>query len=75
MKINFNGDIGKVTKFVTTCSTFHEDIDVKAGRYVVDSKSLLGMCAICTLPNLEVEILTDDSLRRAVFQEVMKEFA
>lgn len=74
MKINFNGDIGKVTKFVTTCAAFPEDIDVKAGRYVVDSKSLLGMCAICTLPDLEATILTNDGFRIAVFSEVMKEF-
>ena len=74
MRINFSGDINKVTKFVTTCSTFPEDIDVKAGRYVIDGKSLLGCCAISTLPDIEIDILTDDSFRRAVFQEVMKEF-
>ena len=75
LKINFNGDIGKVTKFVTTCATFSEDIDVKAGRYIVDGKSLLGMCAISTMPDIEVDILTDDGFRIAVFQEIMKEFA
>jgi len=74
MKLNFNGDINKVTKFVITCSTLPEDVDVRAGRYIVDGKSLLGMCAICTMPDLEADIITNDTFRVSVFNEVMKEF-
>ena len=74
MRITFNNDINRVVHFVNICSTYKEDIDVKAGRYVLDGKSILGMCAICTMPHIEVTMLTDDDSRWIEFRNAIQDY-
>lgn len=75
IKINFNNDIERVLEFVNVCQSYHnDDIDVFAGRYIVDGKSQMGVTAICTLPDISVKINTDSPTNEILFAEDMKRF-
>lgn len=74
MSITFSNNIDKVLEFVRACEGFPEDIDVVAGRYVVDGKSILGVAGICTNKDLDVTINTDDMDRWVAFRIAMTPF-
>jgi phosphotransferase system HPr-like phosphotransfer protein len=74
MRITFSNNIDKVLEFVRVCEGFPEDIDVVAGRYVVDGKSILGVAGICTNKDLDVTINTDDMDRWVAFRIAMTPF-
>lgn len=73
-KISFNNDIERVTDFVRICETFSENIDVIAGHYTVDAKSLMGVIAVCTLPNLKAKILTSNVYAQTDFYDAIRDF-
>ena len=74
MRITFNNDIDRVLHFINICTTFKEDIDVKAGRYIIDGKSILGMCGICSMPNIDATIITDDQERWVAFRNAITDY-
>ena len=74
MRITFHGNMAKISEFVKICETFRENIDVKAGRFIVDGKSILGLAAICTNPKIEAIIMTDNPMAQADFYDAIKEF-
>lgn len=73
-KITFNNDIERVTDFVRICETFTENIDVIAGRYIVDAKSLMGVIAVCTTSSLKVRIITSNVYAIADFYDAIRDF-
>lgn len=74
MRVSFDGNIDKVLDFVKICESFQDPVDVKAGRYMVDGRSLLGVAAICTMPTIEVTLLTTNPSAQQDFADAMKEF-
>ena len=74
IKITFHSNIHEVLDFVDVCSSFPEDIDVFAGRYIVDGKSQMGVTAICTLPDIATVIHTDNEVNAGLFADAMKRF-
>lgn len=74
MRIAFNNDINRVTDFVRICSAFQDEVDVKAGHYVIDGKSLLGMISICTRPDLDAKLLTTNPEAQEDFRDAIRDF-
>lgn len=74
MRINLDNTI-KVMDFVEVCKTFQEDVDVTSGRYNVDGKSLLGVLAISSRPDLNARIVTTNNMAIMDFMEAIKPFA
>ena len=66
--------IEKVFDFVEICKSFQDDVDISTGRYNVDAKSLLGVIAISTRPNLNVKLLTSNRLAVAEFADAIRQF-
>ena len=49
-----------VKTFVSAVSKYPYDIDLRAGRYVVDAKSLLGILSLDLSKPIAMEIYADD---------------
>ncbi len=73
MKIKING-VNEALKFSRIADRFDEDIDVTDGHFIVDGKSHVGLLMICTKPNLEAKIITDDMGKWAAFRNAIEEF-
>ena len=48
-----------IHKFVKIVEKYPFDIDLKSNRYVIDAKSLLGVCSLDTSTPITMEIHTD----------------
>ena len=59
IKIVF-GFTDNVNKFVKICEKYSEEIDVSAGRYIVNGKSILGLLSLNLLDDATVTIHTDN---------------
>lgn len=71
--VNLN-DFNKIKKFNQSVSTFESDIDLVKGRYIIDSKSTIGIFTLDLSVPVDVVIHSDneDEIRR--FNVVMEEF-
>lgn len=67
--------IEDVKKFVKVTTSFKSDVDIMAGRAVVDAKSILGVFSLYLLQNLYVRIISDDPDECARFRKDMEGFA
>ena len=54
--------IDDVKHFVTQANAQVSDIDVVSGRYLVDAKSVLGVCSLQKSLPIQLEIYSDDCL-------------
>lgn len=73
-KIQLNSQQEQVD-FVKACSSFAFDINLHKGSYVVDAKSLLGVCTMDTSNGCYVKIndaLTDNQIQK--FEGKIKEW-
>lgn len=68
MKINLN-EVSKAQQFVKICSRYEEDINVCSGRLVIDAKSILGIFSLDLSKPVEVEILSEDTIKEESFYE------
>lgn len=66
--------IDDVKKFVSTVMTFEYDIDLIAGRYAVDAKSIMGIFSIDLSKELKLVAHTDDTaeLEAAIEKFIVK---
>lgn len=58
-----------VMKFVRECSTFEEDIDITAGRYIINAKSIMGVFSLDLSKPLHIEINSTDELTCEDFKQ------
>ena len=73
MTINLN-DISKVNKFVNEMSKFESDIDIISGRYICDSKSVMGVLSYDLSKPVDIMIHSDNYEEVERFNEVLEEF-
>lgn len=73
MRIKIDG-VNEALKFSRIAERFDADIDVTDGHFVVDGKSHVGLLMICTSPNIEAKILTDDMSVWAAFRNAIEDF-
>lgn len=73
IEITLNG-IEAVKEFVNITSKFTSEIDAISERYIVDSKSILGMFSINLLQSFIVKIHSDDSEEIFKFNKEMEKF-
>lgn len=71
--INLN-DFNKIKKFNQSVSTFKSDIDLVKGRYIIDSKSTIGIFTLDLSVPVDVVIHSDNEEEIKRFNEVMEEF-
>ena len=73
IEIKLNG-IEAVKEFVNITSKFTSEIDAISERYIVDSKSVLGMFSINLLQSFIVKIHSDNSEEIFKFNKEMEKF-
>lgn len=66
--------IDNVKTFSRICEGFNCDIDVYAGRYIVDGRSILGILSFDLTKTLNVKINTGDEEVIEKFSDAIKEF-
>ena len=71
--VNLNS-IAKVNKFVNEMTKFESDIDIISGRYICDSKSVMGVLSYDLSKPVDVQIHSDTIKEIIRFNEVLKEF-
>ena len=71
--VNLNS-ITKVNKFVNEMTKFESDIDIISGRYICDSKSVMGVLSYDLSKPVDVQIHSDSIKEIIRFNEVLKEF-
>ena len=71
--VNLNS-ITKVNKFVNEMTKFESDIDIISGRYICDSKSVMGVLSYDLSKPVDVQIHSDTIKEIIRFNEVLKEF-
>lgn len=52
--------VDDIRDFVDRCCELDCEIDLAAGRYIVDAKSLLGVFSVDLTRNLELSVYSDD---------------
>ena len=70
LKIKLNS-VADASLFVRTCSEFQEDIDVYYRRFILDSKSIMGILSMDLSEECIVSINTDDKNVKTKFKESM----
>ena len=68
------GTIAKVKNFAAITSEFESDIEVVAGRYVLDGKSIMALFSVNLLEPLLVRVVSDNEEEIEIFNRVMEEF-
>ncbi|MCI9517557.1 MAG: HPr family phosphocarrier protein [Lachnospiraceae bacterium] len=69
--------IEKVRKFVSITSRFDTEVSLKAGRYIVDAKSIMGIFSVDLTKPMELQFETNgkaDSACIAKYIEQVDEF-
>ena len=61
-------------RFVSAVTHFRSDVDLLAGRRVVDAKSILGVFSLSFLQNMYVRIISEDPEECEKFKKAMEEF-
>lgn len=72
VKVNLN-NTEKVKNFSNKVSNIDETIDLKAGRYIVDAKSIMGIFSLNLSKDLIMIIHADDK-RAEEIKDILKEF-
>ena len=70
-KVMLDGNIDTVKSFCHICEQFDFDLDIRSGKYTVDSKSILGVLSLKFSEPLSLSV-NDDKYNTAV--EGLKEF-
>lgn len=70
--------IEKVKKFVNITSNFETDVFLKAGRYIIDAKSIMGIFSLdLTKPlSLSFEKCSDEEIQKymsSIYEFIMEE--
>ena len=71
--VNLNS-IAKVNKFVNEMTKFESDIDIMSGRYICDSKSVMGVLSYDLSKLVDIMIHSDNYEEVERFNEVLEEF-
>ena len=71
--VNLNS-ITKVNKFVNETTKFESDIDIISGRYICDSKSVMGVLSYDLSKPVDIMIHSDNYEEVERFNEVLEEF-
>ena len=66
--------IPKIKKFANIACQFESEIDVIAGKYVLDGKSIMALFSINILEPMIVRIISDSEEEIESFKRVMEEF-
>ena len=71
-------NVTSVSMFVRTCEQFEEDINYRYGRYIIDTKSIMGILSCNLNKPADVEILTNDpkvidSFEKAIEKWIVEE--
>ncbi|MDO5519286.1 MAG: HPr family phosphocarrier protein [bacterium] len=53
--------VDEIRDFVNKCCSLNCEIDLAAGRYIVDAKSILGVCSVDLTRDLELSVYTDNT--------------
>ena len=61
VKICLNS-IDKVKAFVNDITKFDSDFDLVSGRYVIDSKSIMGIFSLDLSKNIDLNIHAEDNI-------------
>jgi phosphotransferase system HPr-like phosphotransfer protein len=69
-KIQLNS-IEDVKKFVNLVNTYPCDIDMVAGRYTIDAKSIMGIFSLDLSKPIDV-VINDDKYSEKFFNEIVK---
>jgi phosphotransferase system HPr-like phosphotransfer protein len=69
-KIQLNS-IEDVKKFVNLVNTYPCDIDMVAGRYTIDAKSIMGIFSLDLSKPIDV-VINDDKYSEKFFNEIAK---
>ena len=67
-------DLNKIKSFTKAVGTFACDIDLIKGRYVIDSKSAIGIFTLDLSSPVDVLIHSEDKKEIRRFNEIMEEF-
>lgn len=70
--------IEKVKRFVNITSDFETDVFLKAGRYVIDAKSILGIFSVDLTKPMELSFDIENKCDKKIiagYIEQVKEFA
>ena len=59
VKISLNS-IDKVKSFVNDLTKFDTDFDLVSGRYVIDAKSIMGICSLDLSKPIQMNIHADN---------------
>lgn len=65
--------IEKVKRFVNITSDFETDVFLKAGRYVIDAKSILGIFSVDLTKPMELTFDTENKCNNETIAEYMKQ--
>lgn len=65
--------IDRVKKFVSIAANFKDDLDLAAGRYVIDGKSIMGIFSLNLFDPLELTIHAEEDEAKE-FLEAIDEF-
>lgn len=52
--------IDDINSFNSVCTKINSDVDIVTGRYIINGKSLLGLCSLDLTKVLEVLLYSDD---------------
>lgn len=63
--------VEEIQDFVRRCSKLDCDIDLTAGRYTVDAKSILGVFSIDLKRDLQLQVYTDNKKHA---EEVLRDY-
>lgn len=72
-KVNLN-TIDKVKNFVAITNTFSVDVTMKAGKYVVDGKSIMGLFSLNLDEPITIVIDTDNDAIKTECMTALEEF-
>lgn len=65
--------IEKVKRFVNITSDFETDVFLKAGRYVIDAKSILGIFSVDLTKPMELAFDTENKCNNDTIAEYIKQ--
>ena len=71
--VNLNS-IAKVNKFVNEMTKFESDIDIISGRYICDSKSVMGVLSYDLSKPVDIFIHSNNEKEVERFNKVLEEF-
>jgi len=66
--------VSKVKSFVNTVSRFSNDMDIMAGRYVIDAKSIMGIFSVDLTRVLKLVVYGDTQEEFMAIEEKLQEY-